>query len=122
VYAMGFEKRIRKIVSVQSDGNTDIAICKLDKPFGDDIRIYKVADKVEKLQKVITFHQDRSFSERRIKFLSDKQVRGSYFERKIIAGDSGLPWLGWNGKKFVVVSHNHRGEYGIGPDYSKLLG
>lgn len=116
------QKIERTIISIDDSlQRHDIAICILDSPWPDGVKIYEIANKpLRKLQISCTFHQDKTFSLRRIN-IKDNVVFGSYYNRCIQYGDSGSPWFVWEDNDFKIVSHMYNGIWGEGPYYTKVL-
>ena len=116
-------KHYRNIVSVEKvelkDYDLDIAVCKLDKPFPDDIHAYRFAESLQKGQYTITFDQYGQRSEANLNLKNWAcQVAGNKRSRQLISGDSGMPWFVWEKDEWRVASHTYRGQWGIGPWYS----
>ena len=113
------EKITRILIKVNIIDASDITICELDSPLPEGVAIYNVAGKHRKYQRIATFHQNKTFSLRRL-IKRGEFLEGRYYEDHIIPGDSGLPWFLWDGE-FKIISHNFKGDYGIGPDYTSYI-
>lgn len=114
-------KIFRKIESVDNTyASDDVSICKLTQKWPAGVKIYKISKTIKKMQLMGTLHQDNTISLRRA-LLDDRIVFGTYYNRDIIAGDSGLPWFVWEDGEFKVCSHSHRGMWGIGPNYFSIF-
>jgi hypothetical protein len=116
-------KHYRTIVAVEKVGikdyDLDISVCKLDKPFPDDIHAYRFAENLQKGQYTITYDQYGQRSEANLNLKSWAcQVAGNKRSKQFISGDSGMPWFVWEKDEWRVASHTYRGQWGIGPWYS----
>jgi hypothetical protein len=103
----------------------DIALCKLDRPLPSDVRAYTICSEKSFIfgRKVSTIHQDSGFSSGRIiKRGSAAYLKTRKRTRKLVAGDSGLPWFVWDSKasEWKVISHSFRGDNGEGPWYTMI--
>jgi hypothetical protein len=115
-------KIVRSIASIEIPfPETDIAICKLDVPFPDVIKVYPIASKLTPYQKTITFKQSGTPSFAAIRSTkSNKLCVGRDRKPFFTSGDSGTPWFVWEDSQWKVVTHTHLGDYGVGPWYAEL--
>lgn len=116
------EKIKRKIVSIDlAYKNYDIVICEIEEDWPSGVKIYKMCKNVKKMQPVCSFHQDSTYSTRRVLLQNDNMLSGTYYTREFIGGDSGLPWFVWEDNQFKICSHTFKGVWGIGPNYTKIF-
>lgn len=99
------------------DDALDICVCKLNEPFPESVKRYKIAEKISDYQKTILFDQNGEISEATIRINSDGTIKGVGRKNQLDAGDSGTPWFVWEKKEWRVATHTFRGQYGIGPWY-----
>lgn len=98
----------------------DIAICKLNEPLPDSITGYDICteENIYALRSLM-FNQNGEESIAQIRFVDDlAYIKGK--KRKgcsLIAGDSGMPWFIWINKKWKILTHTFRGQWGEGPWY-----
>jgi|TARA_R110002167_G_scaffold37273_3_gene116908 hypothetical protein len=114
-------ERFENIIDTVKVVGQDTTLCSMREDWPEKIAIYLIAGKPNRKQKIITFHQDKRFSWRRVIEKPTAFTGDNIFESRLVAGDSGLPWVCWQDNQFKVLSHNYRGEYGIGPKYYEFL-
>lgn len=103
----------------------DIAICKVNEPFPDEIKGYDIATNEYILRKrAVTFNQFGEPSIAQIHYSKNLAwIFGRRRDKKrwLIAGDSGTPWFVWVDDEWKVLTHTTKGIVGEGPHYGHPL-